>query len=166
MQDDPDGGQPVSGRVLADALGGLGQHLVTDRSRPGPPRGVGVLVDITVIAGKIAATVHFHNELRKGQQIARHIRIDGAVGTFVPSDRGIERGDRHLAGACARKDTVQPCGDLFGAQRGQFGKRGSARLRLRVRQVFGGPGSECGSHVDVSLLCAGAVEMADNGYYS
>jgi hypothetical protein len=71
VQHDPDLAQAVPDRVLGDALGGGPHRGLGHLARPSPPGLVGVLVDVTVIAGQIAAAVHLQHELPQRRGLPR-----------------------------------------------------------------------------------------------
>ena len=69
MQDDANQRQPVRPRVLGDALGGCRDGRRGNYRRAPAPALVGVLVDVAVITGQVAAAVHLQDKLAERQDV-------------------------------------------------------------------------------------------------
>lgn len=75
------GGSRCRGRMLGDALGHAGVHLVRDRQETSAPALIGAFMHIAVITRQIAATVHHRNGLVQRNSGVRRV-LTGEEGHF------------------------------------------------------------------------------------
>src|ERR1022692_655784 len=118
----------MSLRMLGDALRGPGNRLIGHSHRPAAPALVSALVDVTVVARKIAAAVDLENELTQRYSRPAHAGPSG-------SDRGVECGYGNLPGQRRRNEPAKRAVQNVLAQRRHVRERHLAQI-CQVRRVL------------------------------